>query len=146
MSQSHIKEEEKLDALRLLLTVSNAGRSYKEVICENRGEYICVFMFVNKFVLGLFSHLCSGFVSFAPHVLATLLGVKVVAECLVKSSTEETQEAAQMLLESLFDGNTKYQSQLYKGLIALLTCSSPGVLQRVLHTLQTVQVNTHSHT
>ncbi|XP_075895473.1 armadillo-like helical domain containing protein 1 [Nelusetta ayraudi] len=110
LSQSQIKEEEKLDALRLLLTVSNAGRSYKEVICENHG-------------------------------------VKVVAECLAKSSADEMQEAAQKLLESLYHGNTKYQSQLYKGLIALLTCSAPKVQQRVLHTLHTVQsrMNTAHH-
>lgn len=38
LSQSQIKEEEKLDVLRLLLTVSNAGRGYKEVICENHGK------------------------------------------------------------------------------------------------------------
>lgn len=93
-------------------------------------------------VLGLFSHLRRGPISFAPHNLHTNSGVKVVAECFAKSSTDEMQEAAQMLLESLYDGNTKYQSQLYKGLIALLTCSAPKVLQRVLHTLQTVQVNT----
>lgn len=44
LSQSHIKEEEKVDALRLLLTVSNAGRSYKEVICENHGKYVCAWI------------------------------------------------------------------------------------------------------
>lgn len=139
LSQSHIKEEEKLDALRLLLTVSNAGRSYKEVICENHGKAFC-----RQLVLGLFSHLCGGPVCFALHNLHTFTGVKVVAECFAKSSTDDMQEVAQMLLESLYHGNTKYQSQLYKGLIALLTCSAPKVLRRVLHTLQTVQVNTQS--
>lgn len=137
LRQSHIKEEEKLDALRLLLTISNAGRGYKEVICENHGK-----AFSCQFVPGLFSHLCCGLFCFALHNLPTILGVKVVAECFAKSSTDEMQEAAQMLLESLYHGNTKYQSQLYNGLIALLTCSAPKVLQRVLHSLQTVQVIT----
>lgn len=76
--------------------------------------------------------------------LSTFSGVKVVASCLAKSSTDEMHETAQMLLESLYHGNTKYQSQLYKGLIALLTCSAPKVQQRVLRTLHTVQVNTQS--
>lgn len=40
LSQSQIKEEGKLDSLRLLLTVSNAGRGYKEAICESHGKYI----------------------------------------------------------------------------------------------------------
>lgn len=101
---------------------------------------ITVKLFVSKLVLGLFVHLCSGPVCFALYNLPTFLGVKVVAECLAKSSADEMQEAAQMLLESLYHGNTKYQSQLYKGLIALLTCSAPKVQQRVLHTLHTVQV------
>lgn len=66
--------------------------------------------------------------------------MKVVAECLAKSSTDETQEAARLLLESLSHGNPKYQSQVYKGLIALMTCTAPKVQQRVLHTVHTVQV------
>lgn len=67
-----------------------------------------------------------------------------MAECFTKSGTDEMLDAAKMLLESLYDGNTKYQRQIYKGLIALLTCNAPKVQQRVLNTLQTVQVNTHS--
>lgn len=105
---------------------------------------ITVKLFVSKLVLGLFLHLRSGPVCFALYNLPTFLGVKVVAKCLAKSSADEMQEAAQMLLESMYHGNTKYQSQLYKGLIALLTCSAPKVQQRVLHTLHTVQVNTQS--
>lgn len=66
--------------------------------------------------------------------------MKLAAECLSKSSTDETQEAARLLLESLSHGNPKYQSQVYKGLIALMTCTAPKVQQRVLHTMCTVQV------
>lgn len=136
LSQAHIKDEEKLHVLRLLLTVSKAGRGCKEVICENHG--MCC-----RVAPRLFLHHRSIPIGCALVDLSTPSGVKVLAECLAKSSTDETQEAAQMLLESLYDGNTKYQSQLYKGLIALLTCGAPKVQQRVLHTLHTVQVHTH---
>ncbi|XP_029285042.1 armadillo-like helical domain containing protein 1 [Cottoperca gobio] len=102
LSHSQSKEAEKAEALRLLRTVSNAGRKYKEVICESQG-------------------------------------VKAVTECLAKSNTDETQEAAWALLESLSHGNPKYQNQIYKGLIALLTCTSPQTQQLVLHTLHTMQ-------
>ncbi|XP_053178924.1 armadillo-like helical domain containing protein 1 [Scomber japonicus] len=96
------KEEDKTEALCLLLTVSNAGRKYKEIICESHG-------------------------------------VKAIAECLAKSNTDDTQEAAWALLESLSLGNLKYQNKVYKGLIALMACSSPKAQQLVLHTLRTVQ-------
>ena len=33
------KEEDKTEALCLLLTVSNAGRKYKEIICESHGKF-----------------------------------------------------------------------------------------------------------
>ncbi|XP_051234005.1 armadillo-like helical domain containing protein 1 [Dicentrarchus labrax] len=102
LSHYQSKEEDKAEALRLLLTVSNAGRKYKEIICESHG-------------------------------------VKAIAECLAKSNTDETQETAWALLESLSRGNPKYQNQIYKGLIALMTCTSPKAQQLVLHTLHTVQ-------
>ena len=69
-----------------------------------------------------------------------LVGVRAIAECLAKSKTEETQEAAQALLESLAHGNPKYQTQGYRGLIALLPCTSPKAQQLVLQTLRIVQV------
>ncbi|XP_040896713.1 armadillo-like helical domain containing protein 1 [Toxotes jaculatrix] len=105
LSHTQSKEEDKAEALHLLLTVSNAGRKYKEIICESHG-------------------------------------VKVIAECLADSNTEETQETAWALLESLSHGNPKYQTQIYKSLIALMTCSSPKAQQLVLHTLRTVQSKT----
>ncbi|XP_068447215.1 uncharacterized protein mutyh [Clinocottus analis] len=104
LGHSPSKEEDKTEALRLLLIVSNAGRKYKEIICESRG-------------------------------------VKVIAQCLAKTNSDETQETAWALLESISHGNPKYQNQIYKGLIALMTCTSPKAQQLALHTLHTVQCN-----
>ncbi|XP_076857400.1 uncharacterized protein LOC143511708 [Brachyhypopomus gauderio] len=67
-------------------------------------------------------------------------GVKAVAECLAAASVEETRHAASFLLESLAQGNPRYQQQVYKGLVALLSCSSPKAQQLVLQALHTVQV------
>ncbi|KAM8874506.1 armadillo-like helical domain containing protein 1 isoform 2-T2 [Spinachia spinachia] len=102
LGHSRSKEKEKTEALCLLLAVSNAGRKYKEIICESHG-------------------------------------VTAIAECLAKSNTNETQETAAALLESIFHGNPKYQNQIYKGLIALMTCRSPKAQQLALHNLHTVQ-------
>ncbi|XP_053536551.1 armadillo-like helical domain containing protein 1 isoform X1 [Ictalurus punctatus] len=102
ISQTQSSEEEKAEALHLLCVVSNAGRKYKEIICES-------------------------------------YGVKAVAECLVKSDSEETQHTASCLLESLAHGNPTYHRQVYTGLISLLTHSAPTTTQLILHTLHTVQ-------
>ncbi|XP_073401046.1 armadillo-like helical domain containing protein 1 [Dendrobates tinctorius] len=66
-------------------------------------------------------------------------GVRAVAECLANAKMEATQEQAQILLELLAHGNPKYQSQVYKGLIALLPCASPKVQHLSLQTLRIVQ-------
>ncbi|XP_028260131.1 armadillo-like helical domain containing protein 1 [Parambassis ranga] len=102
LSHPPSKEDDKAEALRLLLCVSNAGRKHKEIICESHG-------------------------------------VKVIAQCLAMSNSEESQEAAGALLESLSHGNPKYEEQIYKALIALMTCTSPKAQQLALHTLITVQ-------
>nr|XP_040041055.1 armadillo-like helical domain containing protein 1 isoform X4 [Gasterosteus aculeatus aculeatus] len=102
LGHSRSNEEEKTEALRLLLTVSNAGRKYKEIICESHG-------------------------------------VTAIAECLAKSNTDETQETAGALLESISHGNPKYQNQIYDGLIALMACTSPKAQQLALHNVHTVQ-------
>ncbi|XP_018429242.1 PREDICTED: uncharacterized protein C1orf228 homolog [Nanorana parkeri] len=68
-------------------------------------------------------------------------GVRSVAECLAKSKLEETQEQARVLLELLAHGNPKYQTQVYKGLIALLACESPKAQHLTLQTLRIVQVS-----
>lgn len=41
LGRSRSKEEHKTEALRLLLIVSNAGRKYKEIICESHGKTKC---------------------------------------------------------------------------------------------------------
>ncbi|XP_019060941.1 armadillo-like helical domain containing protein 1 isoform X4 [Fukomys damarensis] len=67
-------------------------------------------------------------------------GVRSIAEFLAKSKSEETQEEVQVLLDSLVHGNPKYQNQVYKGLIALLPCTSPKAQQLALQTLRTAQL------
>uniref|UniRef100_A0A673U8L6 Armadillo like helical domain containing 1 n=1 Tax=Suricata suricatta TaxID=37032 RepID=A0A673U8L6_SURSU len=66
-------------------------------------------------------------------------GVRSIAEFLAKSKSEESQEEVQILLDSLVHGNPKYQNQVYKGLIALLSCASPKAQQLSLQTLRTAQ-------
>ncbi|KAM5323243.1 armadillo-like helical domain containing protein 1 [Glossophaga mutica] len=66
-------------------------------------------------------------------------GVRSIAEFLAKCKSEETQEEVQVLLDSLLHGNPKYQNQVYKGLIALLPCTSPKAQQLSLQTLRTAQ-------
>ncbi|XP_059923982.1 armadillo-like helical domain containing protein 1 [Gadus macrocephalus] len=66
-------------------------------------------------------------------------GVKVVAECLAESDWDDTQEAAQVLLETLVHGNPRYQPQVYQRLVGLMASSSPPALQRIIRTLRAVQ-------
>lgn len=39
LRRTQSKEQDKAEALRLLLAVSNAGRKYKEIICESHGKF-----------------------------------------------------------------------------------------------------------
>ncbi|MGH0143482.1 UNVERIFIED_CONTAM: hypothetical protein FKN15_046210 [Acipenser sinensis] len=103
LGQEQSREEIQVETLKLLQTIANAGRKYKELICES-------------------------------------YGVRVIAECLALSKTEESQDQARFLLESLAHGNPKYQNQVYKGLIALLPCTSPKAQQLALQTLRITQV------
>uniref|UniRef100_A0AAY4BD93 ARM repeat superfamily protein n=1 Tax=Denticeps clupeoides TaxID=299321 RepID=A0AAY4BD93_9TELE len=96
------KEENKVEALHLLNSLSNAGRRYKEFICES-------------------------------------YGVGIVAECFALSKKVETQKTARALLESLAHGNPKFQIQVYKALIGLLSCTSPNGQCLVLQTLHGIQ-------
>ncbi|XP_060087673.1 armadillo-like helical domain containing protein 1 [Heteronotia binoei] len=66
-------------------------------------------------------------------------GVRSIAEFLATSKSEETQEQVQILLDNLGHGNPKYQNQVYKGLIALLKCTSPKAQQLSLQTLRIMQ-------
>ncbi|KAG7332791.1 hypothetical protein KOW79_004625 [Hemibagrus wyckioides] len=72
------------------------------------------------------------------HLQLRALGV--VAECMVKSDSVETQNTASRLLQSLAHGNPTYQQHVYNTLVSLLTHNSPTTTQLTLHTLHTVQV------
>uniref|UniRef100_A0A8B9PL61 Armadillo like helical domain containing 1 n=1 Tax=Apteryx owenii TaxID=8824 RepID=A0A8B9PL61_APTOW len=96
---SHLKEEDKRESVKLLQLIANAGRKYKELICES-------------------------------------YGVRSIAEFLAMSRSTEAQEEVQLLLDSLGHGNPKYQNQVYKGLIAVLPCTSPRAQQLSLQTLR----------
>ncbi|NXA31585.1 ARMD1 protein, partial [Eudromia elegans] len=99
---SHLREEDKRESVKLLQLVANAGRKYKELICES-------------------------------------YGVRSLAEFLATSTSTEAQEETQLLLGSLGRGNPKYQNQVYKGLVAVLSCSSPRAQQLSLQTLRVMQ-------
>lgn len=96
------QEEDKSIALKNLHYIANAGRKYKELICES-------------------------------------YGIRAIAECLAKSKAEETQDACRNLLLMLAQGNPKFEVQVYKGLIALLPCSSPKAQQMAAQSLRVVQ-------
>lgn len=96
------KEEDKSEALKNIHYIANAGRKYKELICES-------------------------------------YGIRAIAECLAKSKSEETQDACRNLLLMLAQGNPKFEVQVYKGLIALLPCSSPKAQQMAAQSLRVVQ-------
>lgn len=96
------KEEDKTEGIKLLSSIANAGRKYKELICES-------------------------------------FGVRAVAECLAKSKSGNTQEQARYLLQELATGNPRYQEQVYKALISLLSSTSPKAQQLAAHTLKFVQ-------
>ena len=69
-----------------------------------------------------------------------MAGIRAIAECLAKSRSDDTQENARNLLQMLAEGNPKFEMQVYKGLIALLPCSSPKAQQLAAQTLRVVQV------
>ena len=73
-------------------------------------------------------------------IVCECYGIRSVAECMAKSRSEKTQLEAKYLLESLAKGNPKYQTQVYKGLIAVLPCSSPKAQELAAQTLRIVQV------
>ncbi|XP_042320780.1 armadillo-like helical domain containing protein 1 isoform X2 [Sceloporus undulatus] len=72
-------------------------------------------------------------------IICESYGVRSIAEFLATSKSEETQEQVQILLDALGHGNPKYQTQVYKGLIALLKCTSPKAQQLSLQTLRIIQ-------
>ncbi len=72
-------------------------------------------------------------------VICECYGVRSIAECLARSKSERTQIEARYLLENLSKGNPKYQGQVYKGLIAVLPCTSPKAQELAAQTLRIVQ-------
>lgn len=73
-------------------------------------------------------------------VICECYGIRSIAECMAKSKSERTQLEAKFLLENLAKGNPKYQNQVYKGLIAIIPCSSPKAQELAAQTLKVVQV------
>jgi hypothetical protein len=73
-------------------------------------------------------------------VICECFGVRSIAECLARSKSEKTQIEAKYLLENLAKGNPKFQLQVYKGLIAVLPCSSPKAQELSAQALRVVQV------
>lgn len=96
------KESHKVSAVSCLHHIGNAGRQYKELICES-------------------------------------YGVRAVAECLAKAKSEDLQDDCRNMLLILAQGNPRFQGQVYKGLIALLPCSSPKAQQMAAYSLRVVQ-------
>ncbi|XP_062513884.1 armadillo-like helical domain containing protein 1 [Corticium candelabrum] len=66
-------------------------------------------------------------------------GVKAVAECLARVDSDNLRDKARVLLHELANGNPKYQPQVYKALIALLSSSSPSAKQMAAKTLRIIQ-------
>lgn len=134
LTQPQTNEETKAEALCLLLAVSDAGRKYKEIICQSGGA-------CSLTQLRSSSPHRSSSSSSSSHCWVCA-GPMAAAECLTHSDAGETQESVWMLLESLSHGNPKYEGEIYKGLIGHLTCTSAKAQQFVLHTLLTLQVKT----
>ncbi|KAL5107834.1 Armadillo-like helical domain containing protein 1 [Taenia crassiceps] len=66
-------------------------------------------------------------------------GIRAVAECMAKSRSERTQEAARDVLEQLAEGNPRFRDQVYKGLIAVLPCDSAKAQQLALQSIRILQ-------
>nr|CDS19404.1 Armadillo type fold [Echinococcus granulosus] len=67
-------------------------------------------------------------------------GIRAVAECMAKSRSERTQEAARDVLEQLAEGNPRFRDQVYKGLIAVLPCDSAKAQQLALQSIRILQI------
>ncbi|VDM16787.1 unnamed protein product [Hydatigera taeniaeformis] len=72
-------------------------------------------------------------------------GIRAVAECMAKSRSERTQEAARDVLEQLAEGNPRFRDQVYKGLIAVLPCDSAKAQQLALQSIRILQVRSISY-
>ncbi|KAK4475319.1 hypothetical protein MN116_002386 [Schistosoma mekongi] len=74
-------------------------------------------------------------------IMCECYGIRAVAECMAKSKSEETQEAARDLLEILAEGNPRFSDQVYKGLIGVLPCNSPKAQQLALQSIRILQAS-----
>jgi len=72
------------------------------------------------------------------------VGVRAATECVARSRSEETQECACRLLRALAEGNPKFQTQVYRGLTALLSSSSAKAQHMAAQSLRIVQVAINS--
>ncbi|XP_065839387.1 armadillo-like helical domain containing protein 1 [Oscarella lobularis] len=66
-------------------------------------------------------------------------GVRSIAECLARARSEVTQDVARILLLEIANGNPRYQTQVYKSLIALLPAKSHTAQQMAAKTLRIIQ-------
>jgi len=102
ISVKQAKEVDKTEAIKVLYSVADSGRKYKEHICE-------------------------------------CYGVRAVAECMVRSSSEQTCEVARRLLYCLAIANPRFTVAVYKGLVALFSCDLPVVQRMAAMTVRRLQ-------
>ncbi|KAM7542963.1 hypothetical protein Aperf_G00000014488 [Anoplocephala perfoliata] len=142
------KEIDKFWALRVLSCVANGGTRYKETICECYGH--CGVLKWNTLVskpllrppwesgaeaaLILDRADSSNLPSYDEDVR-----IRAVAECMAKSRSERTQEAARDVLEQLAEGNSRFRDRVYKGLIGVLPCDSAKAQQLALQSIRLLQ-------
>ncbi|EDV23015.1 uncharacterized protein TRIADDRAFT_57847 [Trichoplax adhaerens] len=72
-------------------------------------------------------------------IICESFGVRAITECLAKSKSEETQENAKAVMLQLAEGNPRFQNQVYKAFIALMSSSSPKAQQLSVQGLKVVQ-------
>jgi len=102
ISVKQAKEIDKTEAINVLYSVADAGRKYKEHVCE-------------------------------------CYGARAVAECMVRSSSEQTCETARRLLYCLAVANPRFMLSVYKGLVALFSCGLPVVQRMAAMTVRRLQ-------
>lgn len=136
---------EQLEAIRIFLDASSSNKFLTEFM-EVGGMYTLLEIInlkqaheenkrISLLILQSISNVGRNF----KEVICECYGVRSIAECLAKSKSEQTQIEAKYLLENLAKGNPKYQTQVYKGLIAVLPCSSPKAQELAAQTLRIVQ-------
>lgn len=138
---------EQLEVIRIFLNASGSNKFLAEFM-----EVGCLYTLLeiinlkqaseeNKKLALMILHSIASVGRSYKEIICECYGIRSVAECLAKSRSEQTQLEARFLLESLAKGNPKYQTQVYKGLIAVLPCSSPKALELAAQTLRIVQVD-----